>query len=117
MLFCFYRCLRRVTKDINNVQPNIMQCLPSYIKRNIMKYATGYLFRRLGSGFKDDETVKALLDKDIMHLELTNSLTTDRTLNNISESCPNLQELNLAGSICSFTEIGVIRYSYLKLLI
>lgn len=78
-----------------------------------MKYSTNYLFRRLGLGFKDDETVKALLDKDIMHLELTNSITTDYTLNNISESCPNLQELILSGSNCRFTEIGKNSYSSL----
>lgn len=89
--------------------------VPSYIKRNIMKYATGYLFRRLGFGFKDEETVKALLDKDILHLELTNSITTDYTLNNISELCPNLREFILAGSICSFREIGKNCYSYLKI--
>lgn len=73
-----------------------------------MKYTTGYLFRRLGLGFKDDETVKALLDRDMRHLELTNSITTDCTLNNIFEICPNLQELILAGSSCVFTEIGKI---------
>lgn len=71
-----------------------------------MKYSTGYLFRRLGLGFRDDETVKALLDVNIMHLELTNSITTDYTLNNISKVCPKLQELILAGPNCSFTATG-----------
>lgn len=100
--------------DINNIQPNILKCLPSHIKRNIMKYTTGYLFRRLDVGFKDDDTVKALLDKDIKHLELTNSITTDYTLKNISEICPNLQELMLGGLQCSFTETGTICFSSLE---
>lgn len=102
------RCLRLVNKDINNYHPNVLQYLPSYIKRNILKYATGYLFQRLGRGFKDDEALKALLDKEVMNLDLTNSVTTDYTLTNISEICSHLRELIFGGPNCTFTEIGEI---------
>lgn len=48
-----------------------------------------------------------------MNLELTDSLTTNYTLDNISEKCTQLQELIFGGSNCSFTEIGKITFSYM----
>ncbi|KAJ6647263.1 Protein AMN1 like [Pseudolycoriella hygida] len=100
----FNICLRLVTKNINDAEPYAFVDLPSYIKRKIVRRTTRYVFRKTNVGFKNEELLKALLDREMISLNLTNSTITNYTINNVAEICTNLHELLLDEVRCTLTE-------------
>lgn len=70
------------------------------------------MFSRYGGGFKDEETIIALLNKDLMSLQLKNSVTSDYLVRNVSEKCANLRELVFGGAYCSISDVGMILFTH-----
>lgn len=78
--------------------------LPYFIKNLIIRKIT-----KINKGFHDDVLFKYLMNGMLDKLDLSQSTTTDVTLENLAGLCLNLTEINFNKGIRKFTEIGLIQ--------
>ena len=86
----FFSCIKIIKANLQNYDPNDLEVLPRFVKSQIILHVTRYG----NHGFAQKLwTLKALLHKDLLHLDLQYCAVTSDIMTQLVTSSPNLQEL------------------------